>query len=75
MTALKRIGVAGAGLIGRRHIELIDASPGSVVAGSPAPPPAAMALRPAPASHAAGPDAGHPAELPEVPDHAPHLLG
>ena len=28
-----RIGVAGAGLIGRRHIELIEASPDCVVAG------------------------------------------
>jgi predicted dehydrogenase len=44
MTALKRIGVAGAGLIGRRHIELIDASPGCVVAGIADPSPDAMAF-------------------------------
>jgi predicted dehydrogenase len=33
MTGAMRIGVAGAGLIGRRHIELIEASPDCVVAG------------------------------------------
>ena len=33
MSAVKRIGVAGAGLIGRKHIELIEASPNCVVAG------------------------------------------
>ena len=33
MSPTMRIGVAGAGLIGRRHIELIEASPDCVVAG------------------------------------------
>ena len=33
MSAIMRIGVAGAGLIGRKHIELIDASADCVVAG------------------------------------------
>jgi predicted dehydrogenase len=33
MTRPLRIGVAGAGLIGRRHVELIEASPDCVVAG------------------------------------------
>jgi predicted dehydrogenase len=33
MSGAMRIGVAGAGLIGRRHIELIEASPDCVVAG------------------------------------------
>jgi predicted dehydrogenase len=33
MSTMMRIGVAGAGLIGRRHIELIMASPDCVVAG------------------------------------------
>ncbi|HEY8337063.1 MAG TPA: Gfo/Idh/MocA family oxidoreductase [Tardiphaga sp.] len=44
MTALKRIGVAGAGLIGRRHLELIDASPDCVVAGIADPSPDAKAF-------------------------------
>src|SRR4051794_11196980 len=33
MSTLMRIGVAGAGLIGRRHVELIEASPDCVMAG------------------------------------------
>ena len=33
MTSPMRIGVAGAGLIGRRHVELIEASPDCVLAG------------------------------------------
>ena len=33
MSGAMRIGVAGAGLIGRRHVELIEASPDCVVAG------------------------------------------
>jgi predicted dehydrogenase len=33
MSVVTRIGVAGAGLIGRRHVELIEASPDCVVAG------------------------------------------
>ena len=33
MSTLMRVGVAGAGLIGRRHIELIAAAPDCVVAG------------------------------------------
>ncbi|WFU40645.1 Gfo/Idh/MocA family oxidoreductase [Bradyrhizobium sp. CB82] len=41
MTAQMRIAVAGAGLIGRRHIELIDASPDCVLAGIADPSPAA----------------------------------
>jgi predicted dehydrogenase len=41
MSAQMRIAVAGAGLIGRRHIELIDASPDCVLAGVADPSPAA----------------------------------
>ncbi|MDN4985486.1 Gfo/Idh/MocA family oxidoreductase [Bradyrhizobium arachidis] len=41
MSAKMRIAVAGAGLIGRRHVELIDASPDCVVAGIADPSPAA----------------------------------
>jgi predicted dehydrogenase len=41
MSAQRRIGVAGAGLIGRRHIELIEASPDCVLAGIADPSPAA----------------------------------
>jgi predicted dehydrogenase len=41
MSATMRIGVAGAGLIGRRHIELIDASTDCVLAGIADPSPAA----------------------------------
>ena len=41
MTSQMRIGVAGAGLIGRRHIELIEASGDSVLAGIADPSPAA----------------------------------
>ncbi|HEX9211960.1 MAG TPA: Gfo/Idh/MocA family oxidoreductase [Bradyrhizobium sp.] len=41
MNAQMRIGVAGAGLIGRRHIELIEASPDCVLAGIADPSPAA----------------------------------
>jgi predicted dehydrogenase len=41
MSAKMRIAVAGAGLIGRRHIELIDASPDCVLAGIADPSPAA----------------------------------
>ncbi len=41
MSAQMRIGVAGAGLIGRRHIELIEASPDCVLAGIADPSPAA----------------------------------
>jgi predicted dehydrogenase len=33
MSTTMRIGVAGAGLIGRRHVELIEASPDCAVAG------------------------------------------
>ena len=44
MSARLRIGVAGAGLIGRKHIELIAASPGCVLAGIADPSPAAKAL-------------------------------
>jgi predicted dehydrogenase len=39
-----RIAVAGAGLIGRRHLELIDASPDCVLAGVADPAPAAREL-------------------------------
>ena len=41
MSAPRRIAIAGAGLIGRRHIELIDASPDCVLAGIADPSPAA----------------------------------
>jgi len=41
MSAKIRIAVAGAGLIGRRHIELIEASPDCVLAGTADPSPAA----------------------------------
>ncbi|MGL3106072.1 Gfo/Idh/MocA family protein [Bradyrhizobium sp. BR 1432] len=41
MSAKMRIAVAGAGLIGRRHIELIEASPDCVLAGIADPSPAA----------------------------------
>ena len=41
MSAQMRIGVAGVGLIGRRHIELIEASPDCVLAGIADPSPAA----------------------------------
>ncbi|MEZ2147997.1 Gfo/Idh/MocA family oxidoreductase [Bradyrhizobium sp. DN5] len=41
MSAKIRIAVAGAGLIGRRHIELIEASPDCVLAGIADPSPAA----------------------------------
>lgn len=41
MSARMRIGVAGAGLIGRRHIELIAASPDCVLSGIADPSPAA----------------------------------
>jgi predicted dehydrogenase len=41
MNAPMRIAVAGAGLIGRRHIELIEASPDCVLAGIADPSPAA----------------------------------
>ncbi|MBR0716603.1 Gfo/Idh/MocA family protein [Bradyrhizobium liaoningense] len=44
MSAKLRIGVAGAGLIGRRHIELIEASPDCVLAGIADPSPAAQEL-------------------------------
>ncbi|MBV8701072.1 MAG: Gfo/Idh/MocA family oxidoreductase [Bradyrhizobium sp.] len=44
MTAKLRIGVAGAGLIGRRHLELIAASRDCVLAGIADPSPAAKAL-------------------------------
>ena len=33
MNAVMRIGIAGAGLIGRKHIELIEASRDCVLAG------------------------------------------
>ncbi|WP_234682181.1 Gfo/Idh/MocA family protein [Bradyrhizobium monzae] len=42
MSAPMRIAVAGAGLIGRRHIELIEASQGCVLAGIADPSPAAV---------------------------------
>jgi len=41
MSAKMRIAVAGAGLIGRRHVELIEASPDCVLAGIADPSPAA----------------------------------
>ncbi|WP_027533172.1 Gfo/Idh/MocA family protein [Bradyrhizobium sp. WSM3983] len=41
MSAPMRIAIAGAGLIGRRHIELIDASPDCILAGIADPSPAA----------------------------------
>lgn len=41
MSAPMRIAIAGAGLIGRRHVELIDASPDCVLAGIADPSPAA----------------------------------
>lgn len=41
MSARMRIGVAGAGLIGRRHVELISASPDCVLSGIADPSPAA----------------------------------
>jgi len=44
MSAPMRIAVAGAGLIGRRHIELIDASPDCVLAGIADASPAAKAF-------------------------------
>jgi predicted dehydrogenase len=44
MSGQKRIGVAGAGLIGRKHLELIDASPDCVVAGIADPSPDARAF-------------------------------
>ena len=44
MNAPLRIAVAGAGLIGRRHLELIDASPNCVLAGIADPAPAAREL-------------------------------
>ena len=44
MSVMMRIGVAGAGLIGRRHIELIQASPDCVVAGIADPSPKARAF-------------------------------
>jgi predicted dehydrogenase len=44
MSPTMRIGVAGAGLIGRRHIELIEASPDCVVAGIADPTPEAKAF-------------------------------
>jgi predicted dehydrogenase len=51
MTGMMRIGVAGAGLIGRRHVELIEASPDCVLAGIADPAPEAKAY--AQARHAA----------------------
>jgi predicted dehydrogenase len=42
--AVMRIGVAGAGLTGRKHIELIEASPDCVVAGIADPSAAAKAF-------------------------------
>jgi predicted dehydrogenase len=44
MTARLRIGVAGAGLIGRRHLELVAASPDCELAAIADPSPAAKAL-------------------------------
>ena len=44
MSAAVRIGVAGAGLIGRKHIELIAASPDCVLAGIADPSPEAKEL-------------------------------
>jgi predicted dehydrogenase len=44
MSAKLRIGIAGAGLIGRRHVELIAASPDCGLAGIADPSPAAKAL-------------------------------
>lgn len=44
MSSVMRIGVAGAGLIGRRHLELIGASPDCVVAGIADPSTEAKAL-------------------------------
>jgi predicted dehydrogenase len=44
MSTVMRIGVAGAGLIGRKHIELIEASPDRVVAGIADPSAEAKAL-------------------------------
>lgn len=44
MSAPIRIAIAGAGLIGRRHIELIDASPDCILAGIADPSPAAKEL-------------------------------
>src|SRR6185295_6506844 len=44
MSGAVRIGVAGAGLIGRRHIELIAASPDCVLAGIADPSPEAKAF-------------------------------
>ena len=41
MSAPMRIAIAGAGLIGRRHVELIDAAPDCVLAGIADPSPAA----------------------------------
>jgi predicted dehydrogenase len=44
MSAIMRIGVAGAGLIGRKHIESIETSPDGVVAGIADPSAEAMTL-------------------------------
>ena len=44
MSGAVRIGVAGAGLIGRKHIELIAASPDCVLAGIADPSPEAKEL-------------------------------
>ena len=44
MSGTLRIGVAGAGLIGRKHIELIAASPDCVLAGIADPSPEAKAF-------------------------------
>ena len=44
MSGMLRIGVAGAGLIGRKHIELIAASPDCVLAGIADPSPEAKEL-------------------------------
>jgi predicted dehydrogenase len=44
MSAMMRIAVAGAGLIGRKHVELIDASPHCALAGIADPSSAAKAL-------------------------------
>ena len=44
MNSAVRIGVAGAGLIGRKHIELVAASPDCVLAGIADPSPEAKAF-------------------------------
>ena len=44
MSRAMRIGVAGAGLIGRKHIELITASPDCILAGIADPSPEAKAF-------------------------------